>query len=554
MPVLKADGSIRLCGDYKVTVNPVMKVHQFPVPTPEDLFATLAGGTAFTKLDLSQAYQQVVLDPASRKYVTINTHKGLYQYNRLPFGVASAPALFQEIMEKILQGLPRVVVYIDDLLITGQDEQEHLQVLEQVLQRLEEYGLRLKLEKCRFMQPSIDYLGYRIDKQGLHAMPEKVGAILEAPPPKTVHELRAFLGLVNYYGKFVRNLATLLHPLNQLLCQGASWEWTRECKMAFEELKSKMASTEVLAHYDTAVPLKLDCDASAYGVGAVLSHLYEDGSERPIAYASRTLSSAERNYAQIEKEGLALIFGVKKFHKFLYGRHFTLVTDHKPLMAIMGSKRGLPALAAARLQRWAILLMGYQYDLAFWPTGQHSNADALSRLPQGNVAVGEGEELGATVFNVQQLETLPVRAQHIREATRADPTLSQVCRYTMSGWPSDVPEDLKPYYRRHCEMGVEVGCLFWGPRVVIPKQYRAKVLTELHSSHPGIVRMKGLARMHVWWPGIDSDIEQTVHNCPDCQSVRNQPATVTLHPWPQATRAWERIHVDYAGPFIKGPA
>ena len=194
-------------------------------------------------------------------------------------------------MEKILPDLPCVLVYIDDLLITGQDEHKHLQVLEQVLQRLEEFGLKLKLEKCWFMQPSIDYLGYCIDNEGLHAMPEKVAAILEAPPPKTVHELQAFLGRVNYYGKFVKNFATLLHPLNQLLCQGATKEWNWECKMAFDELKSKMASTEVLAHYNTAVPLKLDCDASAYGVGAMLSHLYEDGSERPIAYASRKLSS-----------------------------------------------------------------------------------------------------------------------------------------------------------------------------------------------------------------------------------------------------------------------
>ena len=199
---------------------------------------------------------------------------------------------------------------------------------------------------------------------------------------------------------------------------------------------------------------------------------------------------------------------MKKFHKFVYGRHFTLVTDHKPLMIIMGSKSGLPPLAAARLQRWAILLKGYQYDLAFQPTGQHSNADALLRLPRGNTTVGEGAELGATVFNMQQIETLPVRARHIREATRADPTLSQVCQYTMSVWPSDVPEDLNPYYRRRYELGVEVGCLFWGPRVVIPKQYRSKVLTEFHLSHPGIVRTKGLACMHAWWHGVDSDIEQ----------------------------------------------
>ena len=189
--------------------------------------------------------------------------------------------------------------------------------------------------------------------------------------------------------------------------------------------------------------------------------------------------------------------------------------------------------------------MRYQYDLAFQPTGQHSNAGALSRLPRGNTTVGEREELG----NCKQIKTLPVRARHIQESTRADSTLSQVCWYTMRGWPSDAPEDLNPYYQRHYELGGEVGCLFWVPKVVIPTEYQSKVLTELHLSHPGIVRMKGLAHMHVWWPVVDSDIEQIVHNRPDCQSVWNQPLTVTRHLWPQATSAWERIHVDCPGPF-----
>ena len=381
VPVQKADGTVRLCGDYKVTVNPALKVDQYLVSKPEDLFAMLAGGKKFSKLDLSHAYQQVLLKADSRQFVTINTHKGLYRYSRLPFSIASAPAVFQQIMENILNGIPKVVVYIDDILVSGATDAEHLENLGQVLTRLEEHGLRLKQEKYSFMQPSVKYLGYLIDAKGIHTTPEKVAAIINAPEPKNTTELRSFLGLVNYYGKFIKNLSSIAHPLNRLLCKNTKWKWSQECQEVFQELKAKLSSSEVLVHYDEKLPLKLDCDASAYGIGAVLSHVYPDGSERPIAYASRSLTSAEVNYAQLEKEGLALIYGVQKFHQLVYGRSFTLVMDHQPLMAILGSKKGLPTLAAARLQCWAILLAAYQYDLEFRGTAQHCNADGFLRLP-----------------------------------------------------------------------------------------------------------------------------------------------------------------------------
>ena len=205
MPVVvvpKKDSQIRLCRDYKVTVNPVLSVDQYPLPKPEDLFATLAGGKTFSKLDLSHAYNQLELDEESRKFVTINTHRGLYRYWRLPFGVASAPALFQRVMDTILQGMDNVMCFIDDILITGATEEEHLRNLEEVLSRLEKHGVRIKRSKCSFMQPSVEYLGHRVDKRGLHTTEEKLRAISEAPTPKNVQELRSFLGLQNYYARF----------------------------------------------------------------------------------------------------------------------------------------------------------------------------------------------------------------------------------------------------------------------------------------------------------------------------------------------------------------
>ena len=341
-PVPKGDEKIRICGDYKVTVNQSLQVDQYPLPKPEDLFASLAGGAKFSKIDLTQAYLQLQLEEESREFVTVNTHIGLYRYTRLPFGIVSAPAIFQRTMDTILQGLNHVQCYIDDILVTGADDDEHFHNLEEVLVRLGNHGIRVKSSKCTFFQDSVEYLGHKITSEGLHTTTKKVEAVRLAPAPKNQRELRSFLELLHYYGKFMPNLATLIHPLNSLLKANTPWNWSKKCEQAFNEAKDKLTSAAVLAHYDPKLPLRLAGDASAYGVGAVISHVFPDGNERPVAFASKTLSASERNYSQLEKEALSLIFGLWKFHQYLYGRKFTLVTDHQPLTTIFSDKKGIP--------------------------------------------------------------------------------------------------------------------------------------------------------------------------------------------------------------------
>ena len=291
--VPKKDGRLRICGDYKVTINPCLEVDQHPLPKPDALFATLAGGKIFSKIDLSHAYQQIPLDENSKTLITINTHRGLFRYNRLPFGVASAPAVFQQAMDTILQGVPNVICYIDDILVSGRSYSEHLNSLEEVLKRLAAEGITVKLSKCSFLTKHVEYLGHIVDQHGLRSSDKKIQAIVNAPTPGNVQQLRSFLGLVNYYGKFVNNLASILHPLNQLLKTNAKWEWTPACSNAFAEVKHKLVSNRLLVHFDSDLPLQLATDASAaYGLGAVISHLYPNGEEKPIAFASRTLTQA----------------------------------------------------------------------------------------------------------------------------------------------------------------------------------------------------------------------------------------------------------------------
>ena len=354
---------MRICGDFKVTINPNVEREHYPLPNVEELFASLPGGKVFSKLDLSHAYQQLELDAESQHCVTVNTHKGIYRYLRMPYGVSSAQSIFQSVMDQILPGMYYVMCFLDDILITDESEQEHLNVLDEVLTRLEQCGVRVNLAKCSFAQKSVECEGHRLDAAGVHPTSEKLKAIIEAQKPCDVKQLLSYLGLINYYAKFVPRMSTVLRPLHLLLMIDRKWKWSPECDKAIEQCNELFLS-QVLVHYDSRKPLGLAADASQVGVGAVLSHVMENGDEKSIAFASRTLSTSECNYAQIE-EALSIICGIKKFHKYLYGRTFTLITDHKPFVTILGPKTAVPTLAALRIQRRALMLQAYTYEIEY---------------------------------------------------------------------------------------------------------------------------------------------------------------------------------------------
>ena len=286
VPIMKSDSSLRICGDYKLTVNKVSRLDSYPIPKVDELFTKLAGGQKYSELDLSHAYEQILLDESSCECVTINTHRGLFQYQRLPYGVSSSPGIFQRIMECLLQGMTDVAPYLDNVIITGKDDEEHLKNLALVLEKISQAGLRLKRSKCQFMKEKIVALGHVLSGKGIQPCKAKVEAIQNAPAPTNVTELRAYLGLINYYHRYLRNLSTVLAPLHDLLRKGIPWSWNASQQKAFDTSKQQLCSETLLVHYDLDKKFILSCNASPYDVGAVLSHVMEDGSERPIGFVS----------------------------------------------------------------------------------------------------------------------------------------------------------------------------------------------------------------------------------------------------------------------------
>ncbi|EGT45549.1 hypothetical protein CAEBREN_25839 [Caenorhabditis brenneri] len=557
--VKKKNGSIRMCADYSTGLNDSIEQHRHPLPTAEDIFTIINGGKFFTQIDLAEAYLQIELDDQSKNLLSINTHKGIYQFQRLPFGVKSAPGIFQQVMDQLVNGIEGVSAYLDDIIITGGTIEEHNIRLKKVMCRINEFGMRMKLEKCKFLMEEIRFLGFIVDKNGRRPDPEKIAAIKDMPAPKDVTQVKSFLGLIQFYGAFVKHLFRLRPPLDALTKKDTPFKWSRDCQHAFDKIKEALQSDLLLTHFDPTKPIIVAADASKDGIGGVLLHQYPDGSQKAVFHISKALNKAQQNYSQIEKEGFALITAVTKFHKYLHGRFFTLKTDHKPLLSIFGDKKGVPVYSANRLQRWATILLNYQFNIEYVNTLAFGQADALSRLIAENTNNLEHEDQVIAQIETDVVDTLehgcqqlPVSAHIIRQFSKKDPTLQAVYKFVKSGhWPRSIPKDtpLRDFYNRRGDLYIVHKCVMFGERIIIPTKLRNRVLRMLHRAHPGIVRMKKLARSFVYWPSIDSEIEKIVKSCDQCAAVAKDPTKNTLCSWPLTTAPWQRVHVDYAGPL-----
>ena len=586
VPVVKKKGDeikVRTCINYKTTINPLLEDFHYPFPTINEECEKLSGGEFYSTVDIKDAFPHFLLDDESKPICTYSTEDGFRQPDRLPQGIKTAPAIFQSYASKTLAGIPSCAVVVDDICVTGANASEHFKNLESVSHKLEEAGMKLNPEKCKFYLPEVKYVGRIINKDGQKMDPSAVEAILQMPSPSSRQELQSFLGYLSYVRRHVPALSHITPTLSALLKKNVKFVWTNEHEKAFQKCKELAGNLATLAHFDEKLELVLTTDASPVGIGACLSHKVTEGNKsylKPIAYASRSLTPAERNYAQIDREGLAVHWAINYFRQFLLCRHFILQTDCSALTKIFGSKNDMGGIARGRMNRWCVELMEYDFTAQHIKGDKNLVCDGLSRLPHPSpdslliedsgsgvpgcttaefvkisvkclsalpmggkevIACCKSEEVASLA-----LQGLPLTAADIAKATREDPLYGRVLTAVKTGVFDHQDKTLSPFTSVKDSLTLDAGCLLYGSRVVIPPRQQTRLLFELHTTHMGVVKMKSLAREYIWWPGLNKDIESLAAKCEGCARFKKKPAPVPLTHWPWATRPMERIHVDFA--------
>ena len=538
--VRKKDGSWRFCIDFR-KLNSVTKKDTYPLPRIDDALDTLHGASFFSSLDLRSGYWQVPMHPDDKEKTAFITPDGLYHFNVMPFGLSNAPATFERLMDNVLRGLKWHIClcYLDDILVFSSTFDEHLSRLRSVLHALSQAGLQLNHKKCHFGQRQAKVLGHIVDAQGVQPDPDKVRAVAEFPVPKNVKELQSFLGLCSYFRRFVHNFAHRAHPLHELLRKDVPWSWNSSAQDAFVDLRRCLSTPPVLAHYNPNASLELHTDASSFGLGAVLLQQCSDAS-RPIAYASRSLTPAERNYSTTERECLAIVWAVGKFRPYVFGKPVRVVTDHHSLCWLSGLKD-----PTARLARWVLKLQEFDLSIVYKNGSRHKDADALSRYP----SLSQTETVIGAVTSLLDLRS----RDDLITLQRDDP----FCMHVLDA----IRVRSGPRRFNRCfalrdallyRVGFKLNTSFF--RLVIPASLRISILETCHddclSGHLGFAKTYARIVSRYYWPKLSASVRNYVRSCLKCQQRKPGNCSVgLLQSVPIPSFPFVCIGMDFLGPF-----
>lgn len=533
--VSKKDGTPRFCVDYRV-LNKLMKGDRWPLPKIQEIFDDLLGSCFFTSLDLFSGYWQIRLSKGCRDKTTFVCRFGTFRFEVMPFGLMNAPATFQRLMDRILEELPFVRVYMDDVIIFSKTLEEHLDHVRLVLERIAKHKLKIKVSKCSFAQDEVSLLGHIVGKDGVRTDPKKLEAIQKLEVPKTVTQIRSFLGMAGYYRRFIYGYADIAAPLHEATSKNVRYSWDERKQQAFEKLKEALISPPVLSYPDFEKPFIVETDASKVAVGAVLCQRGEDGKVHPIEYASRTMTAAERGYSACEQESLAVVFALRKFRLYLLSSiPFELITDHDALRFAF-TKRDIHG----RLARWLDFLAEYDYVTKHRKGRLHVVPDFLSRIEGKVASENEGQDEGDLVTVVQ-------------EESEYEPELYEVFWFLKDG----TIEKTDPQYRRTIRRRAK-SFVLWEGRLfrregksvvpVVPIVHREGVLHFLHDSmgHWDANTTRKMVMERYWWPKVGKEVFRYVKTCDACQRMAKLPPYHTALTRP-ITSLFEVYSIDFSG-------